>query len=127
MRRSGLGLAVVVATTLGSAGAMAQTCAWMPKPVAEDAVRHLPPGTEVQGYCAPCRDRQAVKAVVQETEIRPIDTYNHQVLINGQATDLAYLYVLDPGRKRWRNLGLIIRCHEEDDVPPTLPANRVAR
>ncbi|TDR90119.1 hypothetical protein [Enterovirga rhinocerotis] len=125
-RRGGVGFAAMLAAALGASGAAAQTCAWMPRPVAEDAVRYLAPGTEVQGYCAPCRDRQAVKATVQRTEIRPIDTYNHQVLINGQATDIAYLYVLDPRRKRWRNLGLIIRCHEEDDVPPTLPANRVA-
>ena len=106
--------------------AAAQTCAWMPKPLAEEAVRFLTEGRETQYFCAPCRDRRATKSVVQETEIRAIDTYNHQVLINGQPTDLAYLYLYDPRRRSWRNLGLAIRCHEEDDVPPTLPANRVA-
>jgi hypothetical protein len=116
----------VACALLLPASALAQTCAWMAKPLAEEAVRFMPEGTETQYYCAPCRDRRAVKTVVQEIEIRPVDTYNHQVLINGQPTDLAYLYLYDTRRKAWRNLGLAIRCHEEDDVPPTLPPSRVA-
>ena len=118
--------ALAGAFALAASPAFSQTCAWMPRPEAEEAVRHLPEGTETQYYCAPCKDRRAVKTVVEETEIRPIDTYNHQVLINGRPTDLAYLYTFDPRRKAWRNLGLAIRCHEEDDVPPTLPAGKLA-
>jgi len=114
------------AAALSASPVLAQTCAWMPRPLAEEAVRHLPPGTQTQYYCAPCRDRQAVRSVVEETEIRPLDTYNHQVLVNGQPVDIAYLYIVDPRRRAWRNLGLTIRCHEEDDVPPTLPAGKVA-
>lgn len=111
---------------LAAAPALAQTCAWMPRPEAEAALRRLPEGTETQYYCAPCKDRRAVRTIVEEAEIRTIDTYNHQVLINGRPTDLAYLYLFDPRRKAWRNLGLAIRCHEEDDVPPTLPPSRLA-
>lgn len=124
MRRT-LAVAVVAASGL-AAPALAQTCNYVPKHLADDALRFLPAGTETQYYCAPCRDRRAVKDVVQQSEIRQTDTYNHQILINGRPTDLAYLYLFDPRRKSWRNLGLAIRCHEEDDVPPTLPANRVA-
>ena len=124
IRRAAAALATGAAVLAGPA--FAQTCAWMPKPLADEAMQHLQPGRETQYYCAPCRDRRAAKTVVQEAEIRAIDTYNHQVLINGRPTDLAYLYLFDPRRKAWRNLGLAIRCHEEDDVPPTLPANRVS-
>jgi hypothetical protein len=118
---------LVVLAVLGlSVPAYAQTCNYVPKPIADNAMRFLTEGRETQYYCAPCHDRRAVKIVVAEAEVRQLDTYNHQVLINGRPTDLAYLYLFDPGRKRWRNLGLAVRCHEEDDVPPTLPANRVA-
>ncbi len=98
----------------------------MTKPVAELSLQQLPVGAVVQKYCAPCRDRRATRIVVGETEIRPLDRYNHQVAINGEVTDLGYVYVIDPRRKRWTNLGLLVRCHEEDDVPPTLPADKVA-
>lgn len=124
---AGASTALAVAGLLATAGsASGQTCAWMPMPIAQEAVRALPQGTVAQYYCAPCKDRIARKIVVDETEIRPLDTYNNQVLINAAAVDIAYLYVLDPRRRRWTNLGLLIRCHEEDDVPPTLPANRAA-
>lgn len=126
MVRAFLWAALIGGCLILATPAFAQTCAWMPKHLAEDASRFLPPGIETQYYCAPCRDRRALKNVVQEIEIRPVDTYNHQLLINGRATDLAYLYLFDPRRKSWRNLGLAIRCHEEDDVPPTLPPARVA-
>lgn len=115
-----LGLAVLPLPVL------AQTCVGMAKPVADEAMRFLQPGTVTQYYCAPCRDRRAAKTVVEQAELRQIDTYNHQLLINGRPTDPAYLYLFDARRKAWRNLGLAIACHEEDDVPPTLPANRVA-
>lgn len=122
MRRAALLAACGVG--LAAPCALAQTCAWMPKPVAEEVVRALPEGTVGQYYCAPCKDRRARRIVVGETEIRAIDTYNHQVRINDAPVDIAYLYVLDPRRRRWTNLGLLVQCHEEDDVPPTLPANR---
>lgn len=119
-------LAVVAMSACFAVPAFAQTCIGMPKPIADEAMRFLQPGTEMQSYCAPCRDRRAVKTVVQQADLRQLDTYNHQVLINGRPVDPAYLYLFDPRRKAWRNLGLAIACHEEDDVPPTLPANRVA-
>lgn len=124
--RASAGILACGLGVLPASQASAQTCAWMPKPIAEEVVRALPDGTVGQYYCAPCKDRRARRIVVDETEIRPLDTYNNQVLINDQPVDIAYLYVLDLRRKRWTNLGLLVRCHEEDDVPPTLPANRVA-
>ena len=107
--------------------ASAQTCDYIPKGPAEEAIRYLPEGATVQAYCAPCRDRRARKIVVEEAEIRAIDTYYMQVVINGTWVDPAYLYVPDPKRpNRWTNLGLLVKCHEEDDVPPTLPAGKAA-
>ena len=79
-----------------SVPAHAQTCNYVPKPSPTTRCASSPTGRETQYYCAPCHDRRAVKTVVAEAEVRQLDTYNHQVLINGQPTDLAYLYLFDP-------------------------------
>ena len=121
--RAALGFCLTLAATPVSA----QTCNYIPKGPAEEAMRYLPEGGAVQSYCAPCRDRRAKRIAIEEAESRPIDTYYQQILINGDWVDPAYLYVPDPLRpRRWINLGLLVRCHEEDDVPPTLPTNKVA-
>ena len=115
-------VAILVAAPAG-----AQTCDYIAKPAAEAALAYLPEGAVVQAYCAPCRDRQARRIVVEEAEIQVVDTIYVHVLINGRPVDPAYLYVVDPRGKRWSNLGLLVSCHEEDDVPPTLPGDKIAR
>lgn len=104
----------------------AQYCDYLMRPAAEAAMPFLGEGAVVQAFCASCRDRRARKIVVEEAEIRVVDTVYVQIWINGAPADPAFLYAFDPRRRRWRNLGLAIACHEEDDVPPTLPADKVA-
>lgn len=105
---------------------MAQTCHFLPREEAEEAITLLPSGTILQAYCGPCRDRRATRVEVGTLEIQPIDAWSVRLIMNGGVADLSSLYIFDPRRRRWRNLGLIVRCHEEDDVPLTLPADKVA-
>lgn len=119
-------LAAAALPPLAATSALGQTCHFLPRAAAEEAVALLPSGTILQSYCAPCRDRRATRVEVDSLEIQPIDSWSVRLIMNGGVADLASLYVFDPRRRRWRNLGLITRCHEEDDVPLTLPPDRLA-
>lgn len=119
-------LAAAALSPLAGTAALGQTCYFLPRAAAEEAVALLPSGTILQSYCAPCRDRRATRVEVESLEIQPIDTWSVRLIMNGGVADLASLYVFDPRRRRWRNLGLITRCHEEDDVPLTLPPDKLA-
>lgn len=119
-------LTAPVVSTLAATSALGQTCYFLPRAAAEEAVALLPSGTILQSYCAPCRDRRATRVEVDSLEIQPIDTWSVRLIMNGGVADLASLYIFDPRRRRWRNLGLITRCHEEDDVPLSLPPDKLA-
>ena len=119
-------LAAVALSSLAATPAAGQTCYFLPRAAAEEAVALLPSGTILQSYCAPCRDRRATRVEVDTLDIQPIDSWSVRLIMNGGVADLASLYIFDPKRRRWRNLGLLTRCHEEDDVPLTLPADKLA-
>ena len=119
--------AIAVLLMLGAAPASAQSCYFLSREAAEEALPLLQEGTIVQRYCAPCRDRMAVRVTLDDTpEIQVVDAWSVRLILGSEVLDLAYTYILDPKRRRWRNLGLIVRCHEEDDIPPTLPADKAA-
>ena len=120
-------IAGAVLLMLPAAPAVAQSCYFLSQQEAEEALSLLQPGTVIQRYCAPCRDRSATRVTLDDApEIQVVDAWSVRLILGSEIVDLAYTYVYDPKRRRWRNLGLIVRCHEEDDIPLTLPADKVA-
>lgn len=86
---------------------------------AESALSLLTPGREIRHYCAPCGDehwRPEIAAVV-ETERVEGDGEQVQVKVNGEAVDLAYLYVRQSGA--WGNVARMVAA-EVSGVPEQL-------
>lgn len=111
-----------LAATAGPA--LADQCSWNPKPIADKALTYLRAGTTVQEFCRSCDDKKAKKIVISSAEAKPVEKDYYQVSLNGQAVDLAYMFVQQKGSKTWSNLGSILKCDKEFD-DKTLPASLV--
>ncbi len=79
--------------------------ALMSREVAVKAVQAMPVGSEIRHFCAPCGDTSARSEKVARCEAvaAGIEKF-HEVKINGNPVDLAYVYVLEEGR--WANLAM---------------------
>jgi hypothetical protein len=79
---------------------------WVPPETAKSARRHVRPGTTIRRYCAPRGDRMWTAVTVKKAAVRSVYGQYAELLVNGRAEDLAYLYVRHQGR--WRNLARLL-------------------
>jgi hypothetical protein len=89
--------------------AHADQCAKNPRSVAEQAAALIKQGAAVVSFCEPCGDIAPGKPyTVQSVAVR-----DGELLVNGVATDLAYLY-LQTGPDEFVNVGMRAGCGPSD-------------
>lgn len=102
---------------------LADQAAWIGKSDAYKAGQMINPGTVLRKYCAPCGDSAWTPLTVRKVEVKHKNGDYYQVEINGQGTDLAYVYIEQKGK--WvslaMNLGLKV-----SGVPEFLPDQKDA-
>jgi hypothetical protein len=95
-------------------------------PIADQALKLLPPGTVVE-ILDWAHQESATKEKVIKSEI----TANSEtgdggfaITVNEEPLDLAYAYVVYGSGKKWTNIGWIVKCQSDDilqEVPEYLP------
>lgn len=100
--------------TLFSITAMADQCSYVSQAEAERASLLLQKGAVVAEYCELCGDSSAAVSVVKFVSLTKVANGKYtQVSVNGQAVDLAYLYLqVAPGKKV--NVALAVNCADLD-------------
>ena len=134
MKRAQLGW---LALLLVGATAWADQQAYVSAPEATRALQVLVANRSVHAFCAPCGDTLSQPVPVRDVSIgrvwegssaRPYQDGQGQtfweVYLNGEAIDLAYVYVRDGDR--WENLALRLGL-PASDVPRTLPVAQTGR
>lgn len=119
LRRSGLLAATLTtAVVLGSAAsARADQCLLVDEAQATAALEFLAPGAEWVSYCAICGDTAPLLATVttSATAQDPDLAEYWNVLIDGEAQDLAYVFVDAPDEPGgYTNLALLVGCPTTD-------------
>jgi uncharacterized protein (TIGR03382 family) len=123
MRTLLIGL-VAATSLLVPAIAHADQCAWMTKEQAIEGAKQIAVngfGTNLLDYCEPCGDTEATAKPVKGISYGavPDDPSYYQVKVNGNALDLAYVYVLvdtddDAKPDTYVNAGSLAGCPVQD-------------
>jgi len=101
---------LVLGTLLAAATpARADQCAKNPIPVADQAAALVRPGATVREFCEPCGDVAPGKPYT----VQSVSTRSGELLVNGAAVDLAYLFV-QTGPDEFANVGVRTRCGASD-------------
>lgn len=101
MRTLVLALALAALPTV----ARADQCALNNATIAEAAAKLVTPGSKVLEFCEPCGDR----APGAPYAVKKVAVRNGELLVNGNAVDLAYLFV-QTDKTEYRNVGLATSC-----------------
>lgn len=110
-----IALAVLIVTTV-----LADQAAWITKEQAEKAAAFLKDKKEIRHYCAPCDDKGDKVEAINTVDTAKIQDENYwEVRVNGQGTDLAYVYFKTKDGK-WKNLAKETGVKVKD-VPKFLP------
>lgn len=96
---------LVAAALLAPALAHADQCALNDNKVNANALALVTPGARVLEFCEPCRERVPHSPYVVKT----IEVRAREVIVNGKALDLAYLYV-NRGKDEYKNVGALAGC-----------------
>ena len=101
MRTYVLALALAALPTV----ARADQCALNNGAIAEAAAKLVTPGSRVLEFCEPCGDRAPGKPFTVKT----VAVRNGELLVNGDAVDLAYLFV-ETSKTEFKNVGITTGC-----------------
>jgi hypothetical protein len=101
MRVLALALALAALPTI----ARADQCALNNGAIAEAAAKLVTPGSRVLEFCEPCGDRAPGKPF----EVKKVAVRNGELLVNGNAVDLAYLFV-EASKTEFKNVGVATAC-----------------
>jgi hypothetical protein len=110
---------LLVASCLLPAPAFADQFQWITAEQAETAQAKVAEVGVIRHFCPGCGDTLSRPERIEAVEIAPVpdgDGY-WNVLVNGDAVDLAYVYVPHDGA--WRNLALLLEL-DASDVPTKL-------
>ena len=96
--------------------AQADQCAWNNSSVAQNAKDILKEGMAFRDWCEPCGEQEPSNIqVIQKISWSQPDPKYHQVTINGEDKDLAYLFVqIDDA---FVNVGIKARCNPTSVSP----------
>lgn len=108
------------------APAWADICIDNSRAVATAGARLMTPNADVVEFCAPCGDttaRPLAPGLVKVGQTDVGDETSFEVTINGKTVDLAYLYVCTGAGagRQCQDIGLAVKCTEDQDVPTLLP------
>lgn len=107
-------IAAVCASTVNADQAL-----WNNQAIVDKADKILDYGIEVRHFCPPCGDKTYRREIVAGKETSAVDTPGQfELLINGEAVDLAYVYVEKDGK--WSNVAKLVGA-TVDGVPELLP------
>jgi hypothetical protein len=98
-------LTVATLALLSTAIGHADQCQILDDATVPWATRALRKGDMVIRYCAPCGD----KAPGTPFKIDRVEAKGKEILVNGKAVDLAYIYV-QTGPTNYANVGLLVGC-----------------
>lgn len=114
-----------VAVFLAATNLYADQAQYLSENMAKKVSRYVKIGDIIREYCKPC-DETGWKAIkVTSLEIKSADYKdNYEVLLNGNSTDIAYIYIKKS--KKWLNLALLLGM-DVTDVSRELPANIASR
>lgn len=92
--------------------AHADQCAWIDRGVATRALTYLSEGAEWVPWCEPCGDEPSDPRRVGRAEVREVGGGQyHQVFVDGEGIDLAYVFVRVRDRDRaYQNLSKLVDC-----------------
>ena len=94
-----------------SSAALADQCAWVDAKVAERAATLLRSAKVLQEICRPCGETKAKALYIDHVvTAKASDPHYYEVLVNGRALDLAYVFIKDKADKDWVNVGLQVQC-----------------
>ena len=85
--------------------ARADQCALNSATTAEAAAKLVPPGSRVLEFCEPCRERAPGTPYIVKT----VAVRGGELLVNGSAVDLAYLFV-ETSKTEYKNVGVATGC-----------------
>ncbi len=110
---SAWGLAAVAGVCLWSGAAVADQCAIVSGREAEAAHARLRVGDTILLFCEPCGQKEPWPRTIETVAVEPSPTSGFKLRINGEAVDIAYVYVpQEPGR--FANLGMAVNCGVSD-------------
>ena len=93
--------------------AFADQCAWVSADQARDASKVAVKGAKFLDYCEPCGDQigRARAKVIESVEVKEAgDGTNRELFINGEAKDLAYVFVQTGEGAEFDNLAALAKC-----------------
>ena len=101
----------------------ADQCAWVEKDQGREAVHYASVGLKYVDYCEPCGDAPGKLRVgtIEKVEMKEAaDGVNYEVMINGEAKDVAYVFVETvAGSGNFENLAAYAKC-KTDGVSKTI-------
>src|SRR5688572_9520236 len=104
----------LVAVLALPAVAFADQCAWIPAEQAREASKVAVKGKKFLDYCEPCGDQlgRARAKVIETVEVKETtDGSSRELYINGEAKDLAYVFVqTGESAAEFENLAAIANC-----------------
>jgi hypothetical protein len=131
--RLSLSCLLLLGALLAPASARADQLEWNTLADAKAALQVVEKVRVVRHFCRPCGETVSTPARVESVEISEVpggterdgwgrDVQYWEVLVNGEAVDLAYVYV--PHGGRWLNLAILLDIGASD-VPTTLSVDQV--
>jgi len=95
--------------------------AWITPAQARRGAELVRKAGRVAWFCEPCGDPLCREETVQSATSGPVDAGYHQVTVNQQEADLAYLFIPKDGK--WANVALLMKLPVHD-VSRTLPLSK---
>lgn len=115
------GLIAALAALALPTAALADQCAWIDKEQAREAVHYAAKGLKFVELCEPCGDtldKVSVGTIESSKWQNAPDQTHQEVLINGEAKDVAYVFVETvAGSGEFENLAQLARCKTSDVSP----------
>lgn len=112
--------------------AWADICIQNSREVAQAGARLIQPRGDVVQFCSPCGDTKAAPMQVGTVKVGQEDVSDEssfEVIVNGNAIDLAYTYVCKAGEggRHCADVGVAAKCTSDPDVPAFLPDSALAQ
>lgn len=95
--------------------------AWISPAEAKRGAELVRKAGRVAWFCEPCNETVCREEPVSKVTSIPVDAGYHQVVVNGEEADLAYLFIPKDGK--WANVALLMKLPVQH-VSRTLPRTR---
>jgi hypothetical protein len=101
----------------------ADQAAWITKKEANTGASYVKEGDRIISYCEPCGDKESIFIEVVEVSVKAVGVERyHQLMVNGEGVDLAYIYV--DRNNKWENLAMLCEI-PVNNVPQYVPEETI--